>query len=571
MHTPSVSSPAPVSPHADLHTVLQIVPSTGARPATEADPKQHRLEQNLAALRDIERPLYAIREGRSTLLTDRAPRTLDNLAGVIPAVRPEGFGSAAFRKEHNLRCAYVAGAMAGGIASVDLVVDMAQAGFLGFFGAGALPLDAIASAIRQIQARLPNGESYGMNLLHNYYDEKAEWATVELYLQMGITRVEAAAFVAMTPPLVYYRVKGLRREADGRIKVPHHVFAKVSRPEVSTQFFAPPPKQIVDELLAAGKITAEEAALAAEIPMANEITCEADSGGHTDRRPLSVLLPMMLHERELAFAKHGYATRGIEIRLGAAGGIGEPVSVHAAFAMGADYIVTGTINQACRQSGTAATVRKMLAEACMADVAMCPASDMFEMGGRVQVLKRGTMYPQRAQRLYELYKTYPSFDAIPEAERKKVETQILRRPFAEVWQETERYWMTRMPEEAERGRTDEKHRMALCFRWYLGMSSRWARIGEPGRQADYQVWCGPAIGGLNRWAQGTALALAENRDASALGNALLVGAAVLQRRELAARAHVDHLPTVVATMKPTQAWLTAGKTAVVAQAPGLAL
>jgi PfaD family protein len=568
VHTPSASSPAPASAHADLHTILQIVPSSDARPA-EADAKQSLLEQNLAALRDIERPLYAIRDGRFTQLTDRTPRTLDNLAGVIPAVRPESFGSAAFRKEHNLRCAYVAGAMAGGIASVDLVVDMAQAGFLGFFGAGALPLDAIASAIRQIQARLPNGESYGMNLLHNYYDEKAEWATVELYLQMGITRVEAAAFVAMTPPLVYYRVKGLRRGADGKVVAPHHVFAKVSRPEVSTQFFAPPPKQIVDELVAAGKLTAEEAALAAEIPMANEITCEADSGGHTDRRPLSVLLPMMLHERELAFAKHGYAERGIEIRLGAAGGIGEPVSVHAAFAMGADYIVTGTINQACRQSGTAATVRKMLAEACMADVAMCPASDMFEMGGRVQVLKRGTMYPQRAQRLYELYKTYPSFDAIPEAERKKVETQILRRPFAEVWQETERYWMGRMPEEAERGRTDEKHRMALCFRWYLGMSSRWARIGEPGRQADYQIWCGPAIGGLNRWTQGTALALAENRDASALGNALLLGAAVLQRRELAARAHVAHLPTAVAAMKPTLAWLTAGKTAVGAEALAL--
>jgi PfaD family protein len=239
--------------------------------------------------------------------------------------------------------------------------------------------------------------------------------------------------------------------------------------------------------------------------------------------------------------------------------------------MGADYIVTGTINQACRQSGTAAVVRKMLAEACMADVAMCPASDMFEMGGKVQVLKRGTMYPQRAQRLYDLYKIYPSFDAIPEPERKKVETQILRRPFAEVWQETERYWMSRQPEEAERARTDEKHRMALCFRWYLGMSSRWARIGEAGRQADYQIWCGPAIGGLNRWTQGTALADAENRDASALGRALLVGAAVLQRRELAARARVDGLPTVVAAMKPSEAWLMDGKAAVATQTAALAL
>jgi trans-AT polyketide synthase, acyltransferase and oxidoreductase domains len=560
-------TPAPHSSRADVRTILQSVSSLCTPSAAEPARRQRLLDQNLAALREIDRQLYAAREGEEIVLTEHAPRTLDDLACVIAAIRPESFGSPAFRREHNLRYAYLAGAMAGGIASVDLVVDMARSGFLGFFGAGALPLDAIANAIRQIQSRLIRGESYGVNLLHNYYDEQVEWATVELLLSLGVTRVEAAAFVAMTPPLVYYRVKGLRRGRDGRVVAPHHVFAKVSRPEVATQFLAPPPRQLLQELRAAGKITAEEAALAAEIPMANEITCEADSGGHTDRRPLSVLLPMMLHEREISVSKHGYAERGIEIRLGAAGGIGEPLSVHAAFAMGADYIVTGTINQACRQSGTAPSVRKMLAEACMADVAVCPASDMFEMGGRVQVLKRGTMYPQRAQRLYDLYKIYPSFDAIPEPERKKVETQILRRPFSEVWQETERYWMGRMPEEAERARNDEKHKMALCFRWYLGMSSRWARTGEVGRQADYQIWCGPAIGGLNRWAQGTSLEHPENRDAPTLANALLMGAAALQRREVAARAHVDHLPSMVAAMKLSESWLVPSK----AVAPALAL
>lgn len=484
----SLPSSAQSSTADGLDSVIRIAPQSVTRiPALAASTT----DQFLAALRNIEKPLYAINDGRNTILTERAPLSLDNLAGVIPAVRIENLGSAAFRAEHNLRCAYVAGAMAGGIASIDLVVDMAQAGFLAFFGAGALPLPAIEDAIRQIQKRLPNGESFGMNLLHNYYDEKAEWATVELYLSMGVTRVEAAAFVSLTAPLVCYRAKGLHRAADGTIVAPHHVFAKVSRPEVATQFLAPPPESMIAELRTAGKITTEEAELALQIPVASELTCEADSGGHTDRRPLSVLLPMMLHEREQAAERYNYAERGISIRLGAAGGIGEPLSVHAAFAMGADYIVTGSVNQACRQSGTAPRVREMLAEASMADVAMCPASDMFEMGGKVQVLKRGTMYPQRAQRLYELYKAYPSFDAIPEPERKKVETQILKRTFADIWQETERYWMSRQPEEAERARTDEKHKMALCFRWYLGMSSRWARIGEPTRQADYQIWCGP--------------------------------------------------------------------------------
>jgi PfaD family protein len=337
--------------------------------------------------------------------------------------------------------------------------------------------------------------------------------------------------------------------------IPNHVFAKVSRPEVAAQFLSPAPAHLLAELVATGRLTAQEAELAALVPMAAEITCEADSGGHTDRRPLSVLLPMMLQEREQAVRRHGYAEHGIEIHLGAAGGIGEPVSVYAAFALGADYILTGSVNQACRQSGTTPLVRAMLAQACMADVAMCPSADMFEMGGKVQVLKRGTMYPQRAQRLYDVYKTYDSFESIPEVERKKIETQILRRSFDDVWAEAHAYWTKRQPSEAERGETDLKHRMALCFRWYLGMSSRWARLGDETRQADYQIWCGPAIGGLNRWTRGTRLEETENRDAPALGKALLMGAAVLQRRELAARAHVGHLPTVVASAKLSERWL----------------
>ena len=130
------------------------------------------IERHLSALRAFDQRLYAVRDDRGlTLLSDRAPRTMDGLAGIIPAIRPEDLGSAAFRQTHNLRCAYVAGAMAGGIASVDLVVDMARAGLLGFFGAGALPPRAVAEAIHQLRSRLGQGESWGVNLLHDYYDE----------------------------------------------------------------------------------------------------------------------------------------------------------------------------------------------------------------------------------------------------------------------------------------------------------------------------------------------------------------------------------------------------------------
>jgi hypothetical protein len=73
--------------------------------------------------------------------------------------------------------------------------------------------------------------------------------------------------------------------------------------------------------------------------------------------------------------------------------------------------------------------------------------------------------------------------------------------------------------------------MALVFRWYLGLSSRWANAGEPGRQLDYQVWCGPAMGAFNEWVKGSSLELPKDRTVVAVALNLLYGACVVLRRQ----------------------------------------
>jgi hypothetical protein len=71
--------------------------------------------------------------------------------------------------------------------------------------------------------------------------------------------------------------------------------------------------------------------------------------------------------------------------------------------------------------------------------------------------------------------------------------------------------------------------MALVFRWYLGLSSRWSNNGEPGREMDYQIWCGPSMGSFNDWTRGTYLEKPENRQAVDVALHLLTGAAYLLR------------------------------------------
>lgn len=448
------------------------------------------------------------------------------IVAYVPAVDLSSLGDAGFIAEHGLRYPCLSGAMANGIGSVAVVEAMSRAGMLGFFGAAGLSLARIEAAIGQLHASLGD-RPFGFNLIHSPNDPDHENATAELYLRSGVRLIEASAYLDLTLPVVRYRLHGIHRDSAGRVVTPNKVIAKVSRIEVATRFFSPAPEKFVKELVRLGYLTAEQAELARDVPVAQDITAEADSGGHTDNRPAIALLPTLIAFRNRLQKQFGYAQR---LRVGLAGGIATPASVAAAFAMGAAYVVTGSVNQACIESGSSDAVRAMLAEAGQADVAMAPAADMFEMGVKVQVLKRGTMFPMRAGKLYELYRAYPSLEALPPEEKAALEKNYFRATLQEIWQQTRDYFMNRDPRQAARADADPKHRMALVFRWYLGMSSRWANAGEPTRKVDYQVWCGPAMGAFNEWAKGTYLEEPGRRKVADVALNLLRGAAVLLRQ-----------------------------------------
>ena len=169
----------------------------------------------------------------------------------------------------------------------------------------------------------------------------------------------------------------------------------------------------------------------------------------------------------------------------------------------------------------------------MLDVATGPAPDMFEQGAHVQVLSQGTLYAQRAARLYRAYRDHPSLEELPADERRRIERTILRRSLEEVWADTQAYWRQRDPTELQKAARDPRHRMALTFRWYLGMTSRWARTGEADRQRDFQIWCGPSMGLFNDWVRGSWLEPLSARTVVDVAYAVLHGAAALQRVNIA--------------------------------------
>lgn len=502
------------------------------------------VEEMTKVLADLSKPVHVSRSAGGISVTNAPPADSESLVAAIAPFSPDRLGNSLFRKRHGVRFAYMAGSMANGISSIDLVSAMARGGYMSSYGAGGVLPGEVEKNVEELNRRIP-GLPYAVNVIHSPNEPALERGVVDVLLRNRVRCIEASAFIELTPSLVRYRAAGLSRSSDGSLQIQNKVIAKVSRPEVAEKFLTPPPAAMLADLEAAGLITEEQAELAALLPVADDITAEADSGGHTDRRPLSVLFPILDRLRTNAVKRYGHA-----VNLGAAGGLGSPRSLCAALALGADYVVTGSINQSCLESGTSSAVREMLCGVGIADCVMAPAADMFELGVELQVTRRGSMFPMRAAKLYSYYQNYGSFDEIPRAGLDELENKILRRSVEDVWQDVEQYFNRRDPEQLNRARDDSRRRMALVFRWYLGMSTRWAQIGDKNRAMDYQVWCGPAMASFNDWVVGTPLAYPEHRFVRDVADQLCTGAAVATRYDALVAAGV-RLPHECGSYSPT--------------------
>jgi PfaD family protein len=510
------------------------------------------------AISRIDQPLFVVAYKGGTRVTHAGTMTWTQektpssegfpLLAFVPPLPPGQLGDESFKRDLGIKYAYIVGAMANGITSVEMVAAAGRAGMVGFFGSGGLSIDQIDTAIDRLSDHRDEFP-YGFNLIHSPNDMRLEMQTAERYVSRGVNLVSASAYLGLTLPLVYYRVKGIHRNRDGRIVCPNRVIAKISRIEVASRFFAPPPQAMLEELVQSGRLEADEAALAGRVPVAQDITAEADSGGHTDNRPALTLLPTILALRDEAMRRYSFEE---PLRVGLAGGVATPHAAAAAFGMGAAYILTGSINQAAVEADTSPAVHEMLVQAKQADVTMAPAADMFELGAKVQVLKRGTMFAMRAAKLYELYKTYSRYGDIPAETRTMVERDLLKEGFNDAWDKTRAFFETRDPSQIERAERDERHKMALVFRSYLGQASLWAKTGREDRKIDYQIWCGPSMGAFNAWVRGSFLESADQRRTAVMARHLLIATSRLIRYQHLSHQGVD-LPPGALDLRPSAA------------------
>lgn len=423
-------------------------------------------------------------------------------------------GSHEFKKKYGLKYAYLSGGMHSGISSADMVIRMSKAGMLGFYGTNGLDIQTIETNIRKLRYSLNEDEPFGVNLFYNFNNPNKDEELVDLFLKNGVKIVEASSYMTITPALIRFKAKGL--DGDGISR--HKIIAKVSRADMAEMFLTSPSKKLLDKLVEEGTITKSQAEILSRIPIADDICVEGDSGGYTDRKSSLAILPTVIRiknrmKQEIPAVEN--------VSIGLAGGVGTPESAAAAFVMGADFILTASINQCTVEAGTSDVVKDILQQINVQDTDYVSAGNMLEMGNQVQVVKRGLFFHARANKLTELYRTHDSINQIDAKTISRLEEKYFKNDLNRIYEMAKKQYSATEVEKAE---SSPKYKMGLIFRWYFDNGTMDAIKGSLENKLDFQIQCGSALGSFNQWVKETDIENWRNRHVNEIGEKIMSGA-----------------------------------------------
>ncbi len=454
------------------------------------------------------------------------------LQSVIPAT---ALGSAEFRQAYNVRYAYVAGAMSHGISTPQMICKLANAGFLSYLGTTGVSVEDVERSITRTMAENNASTSFGVNVTGSSCSAAREDALFALLQRLGVRHVSISEYFRLSHALVWYRYSGATRNASGQPAPCNRLLAKVSRTDTARLFMTPAPASIIVELVAHGKLTEEEAELAAAMPIADDVCVIADGAGSGNAL---ALLPAILCLRDTVAS---LTETSAKICVGIGGGLGSPHASAAGFTIGADFVLTGSINQCTPEAGTSDTVKDILQSICVDDTAYAPSRDQFAIGGREEVLKKGILLPARAARLRQWYRQYKSLFAVPDDIRHVLEGKYFKQNLDAVLQglqqAEEASTLHRSNSDGDRDASGE---MAMLYKAYLDQGMHLALGGVPDRQVDYLVYCGAALGAFNEWVRGSELEDWRNRHVDTIATRMMNETAQIMMRRIRVLSTTDH-------------------------------
>ncbi len=431
---------------------------------------------------------------QSAKRTDAAAQEIHDVPPAQSPQMPESaFGSLEFMRDHGLRHPCVAGSMGRGISGVPLVTALAQAGLLGFIGSFDVPVQHVAGMIDDCKARLGGAQNFGVNV-HDCAENSSKSADLlSLCSEKSVPCVELSGFDRVTSALVKHRALGLS-EHDGLISRGHKVLLKTSRAEVARQFMQAAPARLLDELLETQQITSQQHRLAQQCPVADDVCVTCDGAWVNEPASAWIKLPEFQQLR----ASLGLVAQSV--RLGCSGGIGTPQSMAAAFQLGADFVLTGSINQCTVEAGVHEAVKAALAQAGVEDTAFAPRADALRSDVRSRVLCGVSHFATRARHVLQLMHKGLSLQSVGEDTRAGLEQHF----FGQALETVLKTACESLPDAAQQQVRSDGHRQwMLVLQQYLRRAERAVLSDQDGDLRNARIDCSAAMGAFNAWAKGT--------------------------------------------------------------------
>lgn len=428
-------------------------------------------------------------------------------------------GDMEFSKRYQTKYNYVIGGMCNGIAGVQLVSSACNHGILSFLGTTGLAISKVEQMIQETRQNTNSDTLFGINITQDYFQTDRQRELFELCKRQEVPVVEISGFMSPTKELVLYKAKGLRLDDNHKVQG-NAIIAKISNSLTAKEFLSPAPVEILDQLREESLITTEEYELAKKVPVVDDICIVGDCAYETDRGNLISILPEVLEMRQKIMSSHALLQQA---RVGVAGGIGSKRAAVAMFLMGADFILTGSVNECTKEANLPNGVKDMLAEITVNDVTYVPSERLFELNKLVQVVKKGIFFPSRANILKSVYDVTDSVEAIPESMKVYIEHKILRTDFTTFYQQIEQ---DLDDVQLKLAQSNEKYKMALVFKRYLRDSFQRTLQGndDANEIVDYEIYCSAALGSLNEQLSGTPLEQWNLRTVSDIADFIMNGA-----------------------------------------------
>jgi trans-AT polyketide synthase/acyltransferase/oxidoreductase domain-containing protein len=321
----------------------------------------------------------------------------------------------------------------------------------------------------------------------------------------GVGHAVTDGWAGVSPRLVLWRFARGRTGAG-----PRRLLVRVTGSDQAEAFLRPAPAGVVAPLVRSGQLDPAEADEASRLPVATEICVQPEPGGGTTA---SLLMSVLRATRDMSRSGEG---REEPVPVGV-GGIGTAEEIASAVLLGAGFLLTGAINECTPQARTSDAVKDLLATVTMADTVLAPSAELFRLGGREHMVRKATLFPARAGRLYGLYLARGSLADLSPATRQLLESDYFGEPLDQVTRS--------IPgQEAE-------PRLADLLARYFDLGTRAALAGRMREQLNWHVPCGPELGAFNLAAGRLGLADWHARDVDVVAERLTAaGAALLDQR-----------------------------------------